>query len=94
MKNILPFAINVQNSHHIPQCALQLVCKNRVFFVLFDIHISFLRAAASKVPASNSSPVSTFIFVKFFLEIKIQLVVNILSLFITLHNALVRGLEL
>ena len=41
------------------------------------------------MPASNSSPVSTFIFVNFALEIKIQLILSILTLFITFHNALV-----
>jgi len=36
----LRFATNVQQSHRQPQCTWQLVRKDRVLFVWFDLHVS------------------------------------------------------
>jgi hypothetical protein len=43
-----------------PQCTLQLECEACVFFCLSSSSHFFTPAAASKIPASNSSHVSTF----------------------------------
>jgi hypothetical protein len=40
MTNLLQFKINVRNSHRQPQCTLQLLCEDRVFFVWVDLHFS------------------------------------------------------
>ena len=40
MTNLLQFTINVRKSHRQSQCVLHLACEDRVFFVLFDLHIS------------------------------------------------------
>ena len=77
-----------------PTINLSALCNSCVkiayFFRLVWSSRFFLWAAAFKVLASNSSPISTFIFfVNFGLKIKVQLVVSILFLFITLHNVLV-----
>ena len=47
MSNLLHFTINVRKSHRQLQCTLQLVCKDLLFFVWFDLHV-FMRAEASK----------------------------------------------
>ena len=39
MTNLLQFTVNVRKSHRQTQCVLHLVCEDRVFFVLFDLHI-------------------------------------------------------
>ena len=43
MTNLLQLTITVPESHRQPQCTLQLVCEDRVFFVFF------MRATAPKL---------------------------------------------
>jgi hypothetical protein len=38
-QNLLQFTISVRKSHRQPQCTLQLVCEDRVFFEWADLHV-------------------------------------------------------
>jgi hypothetical protein len=60
--HLLQLTINVPKSHRRPQCTLQLVCERSHVVRLSWSSRPFTRAAASKLRASNWSPVTTFRF--------------------------------
>jgi hypothetical protein len=62
MTNLLQFTINVWKSHRPPPNTLQLVFEDHFFFRLSWSSRFFMRAAESKMRASNSPRVSKFFF--------------------------------
>jgi len=54
MTNLLQYKTNLRKSCRQPQCTLQLLWEDCVFFVWVDLKISFMQTTASRMWASNS----------------------------------------